>query len=97
MIINLTGVSDAQVLTVTASGITDLNNNALSPIAIPVGFLIGDTNGNHVVNASDIGQTKAQPGMPVTSTNFREDVNVNGAINASDIGLVKSKSGGTIP
>ena len=62
-----------------------------------MGVLVGDTNGDGSVNASDIGQTKAQSGNAVTGSNFREDVKVDGNINASDIGLVKSKSGTSLP
>ena len=61
-------------------------------------ILIGDTNGNGTVNATDIGQTKAQSGQAVTGSNFRLDVTVSGgSINASDIGLVKSRSGTQLP
>ena len=80
-----------------ASDVTDINGNVLGPISIPIGFLLGDTNGNRVVNASDVAQTKAQSGAPVTSLNFRQDVSASGAINASDIALVKSASGTSLP
>ena len=60
-------------------------------------ILVGDTNGNGSVTASDIGQTKAQSGQPTTAANFRTDVNANGSITASDIGLVKSMSGTALP
>jgi len=62
-----------------------------------MGVLVGDTNGNALVNASDISQTKSQVGQPVTGSNFREDVNANGLINASDVALVKSNSGTALP
>jgi photosystem II stability/assembly factor-like uncharacterized protein len=97
MIVSLTGVANQQVLTLTASGVTDVNGNVLDPVSIPVGFLKGDTNGNRAVSASDVAQTKAQSGAPVTGMNFRQDVNVSGAINASDIAFVKSASGTSIP
>jgi hypothetical protein len=84
--IPLTGVSDAQTLTVHITGTTNVD--------IPMGFLIGDTNGNRVVNAADIAQTKSHLGEAVTAANFREDVNANCAINAADVAIVKSKSGG---
>jgi Dockerin type I domain len=58
---------------------------------------LGDTNANGAVNATDIGETKAQSGLTATSTNFRLDVNVNGAINSSDIGLIKAQSGTVLP
>ena len=62
-----------------------------------MGLLLGDTNGNRSVNASDVSQTKAQSGQASTSSNFREDVNINGVINASDVSLVKSRSGTALP
>jgi hypothetical protein len=90
--IELTGVADAQRITVTLFGV----NNA-SDVAIPMGVLLGDTNGNGSVSASDIAQTKANSGQPLTQVNFKTDVTVSGDINASDIALVKSKSGSALP
>jgi hypothetical protein len=55
--------------------------------------LLGDTNGNGVVNASDVGETKAQAGQFATSMNFRTDVTANGVTNSSDVALVKAQSG----
>jgi hypothetical protein len=42
-------------------------------------MLIGDTSGNLTVNASDIGQTKAQSSSGTTSANFRTDINTSQA------------------
>ena len=97
MIVSLTGVANQQVLTLTASGVTDINGNVLDPVSIPIGFLRGDTNGNRAVNASDIAQAKAQSGAPVTINNFRQDVNASGAINATDVSLVKANAGTALP
>ena len=62
-----------------------------------MGVLLGDTNGNGTVNASDISQTKARTGQTVGVTNFRNDVTVNNSINASDVSLVKAHSGTSLP
>ena len=63
-----------------------------------MGVLIGDTNASGGVTASDIAQTKASSGQPVSAANFRQDVNVSGgSINASDIGQVKALSGTQLP
>ncbi len=59
----------------------------------PIRFLLGDTNGNGVVNGTDVSQTKAASGQPVTAANFRADVNASGVINATDLAIVKSQSG----
>ena len=76
---------------------TDSFAQVMPDTAISVNMLIGDTSGNKTVNASDVGQTKAQSGLPVTAANFREDVIPNGTINASDIGQVKADAGHTVP
>ncbi|MEP6601954.1 MAG: hypothetical protein ABJB49_09095 [Nitrospirota bacterium] len=95
VIVNLTGVTSGQTILVTISGVNDGTNTG--DVTIPMSVLVGDTNGSRTVSSSDIGQTKAQSGQPVTVSNFREDVNVSGTINASDISLVKSRSGNFIP
>jgi outer membrane protein assembly factor BamB len=96
MTVNLTGVANAQTLTVTLSGVTDEFSQVLPDTPVSVDMLIGDTNGNGVVNATDVAQTKAQVGQPVTSSNFRTDVNASGIINATDVAIVKAHSGGSI-
>jgi hypothetical protein len=97
MIVNLTGVGDAQKITVSLSNVTDAAGQSLPSIAVSANMLIGDINGSKVVTASDIGAVKAQSGVPVTAANFRADAATSGAINASDIGLVKSRSGQSVP
>ena len=82
-----------QYVTVTLTGIQDSYGQTLPSASVMVGLLLGDTNGNGAVNASDVGQTKSQSGQSLNASNFRNDVNVNTVINAADIGLVKSMSG----
>ena len=96
MTVNLTGVADAQTLTVTLRSVTDQFLQVLADTPVSISMLIGDTNGNGAVNASDVAQTKGQIGQPVTSGNFRTDVNANGTINATDTAIVKSHSGGML-
>jgi hypothetical protein len=97
MTVSLTGVTNAQTLTVTLSNVTDSTAQVLPDTAVSVSILIGDTNGNRSVSASDIAQTKGQSGATTTAANFRSDVNTNGSITASDISLVKSNSGSSLP
>jgi hypothetical protein len=96
MLVNLTGVSNVRLSVLTARDVTDSDGNVISSVVVQVGFLIGDVDGNRSVNASDIGQTKAQSGASVTGANFRADVNANGAINAADITQVKTQSGTSV-
>ena len=91
----LTNVANAQRIVVTISGISDGTNT--TSVSVPMSFLLGDTNGNGTVNATDVGQTKAASGQPLDATNFRADINFSGSINASDIGLVKANAGMALP
>jgi hypothetical protein len=96
MIIPLTGVTNAQVLTVTASCVTD-GTNVIPSVDVNVGFLLGDTTGNRSTNSSDVSQTKAQSGTVAGAGNFRTDVTHSGAINSSDVASVKATSGTAVP
>jgi N-acetylneuraminic acid mutarotase len=93
--VNLTGVTNVQVITVTLFNVNDATHVGNVPVSM--GVLIGDVNGNAVVNASDVALTKSQVGQPVGSSNFREDVNANGLINSVDVALVKSDVGTALP
>jgi PKD repeat protein len=94
--VNLTGVANAQDITVTLTNVQDSAGNA-GDVSASMGVLVGDTNGDGFVNSADISQTKSQSGNSVTASNFREDVNTDGFLNSADISLVKSKSGTALP
>src|ERR1041385_7239454 len=97
MIVNLTGVTDHQNLTVTGTNLTSASGGMLPSASLTIGFLIGDTTRNRAVNASDIGQTKSQSGIVLSQANCANDVNLSGDLNAPDISLVKSRSGTALP
>jgi hypothetical protein len=97
MTINLTGVANAQTVTVTLSNVTDTFLQVLPDTALSASFLLGDVNANGAVNASDVSQSKSRTGQPVDATNFRADVNANGVINATDVAVIKSNIGTGLP
>ena len=89
--INLTGIANGQRVTVALLGAS--HGSSKSDFAVPMDVLVGDTSGNGVVNATDIGQAKSNSGQAISVSNFRSDIDANGSINATDIGLVKAQSG----
>ena len=93
--INLTGVANAQRVTLAIFGATDGTDRG--DVGLRVGFLLGDVTGDGNVNASDITETKSQTGHAVSSSSFRDDLNANGEINSSDVALAKIKSGTGLP
>ncbi|MEO5721311.1 MAG: hypothetical protein ABIR71_07575 [Chthoniobacterales bacterium] len=97
MTVNLTGVADVQKVGVSLTGVTDSFAQVLPNTGVTIIFLVGDTVASRAVNSTDVGATKAQSGIAVSSANFRQDVTANGTINATDVGLVKSRSGQSVP
>src|SRR5438093_921392 len=93
--VNLTGVTNVQRITVTLHNVND--GTSTGDVPVSMGVLVGDVNGNAVVNASDVSLTKSQVGQPVTGSNFREDVNANGTISATDVAQVKAEVGTALP
>jgi hypothetical protein len=94
----LTTIANAQVINVRINGVNSTSSGAPAVnIDFPMGFLIGDTNGNRATNASDVSQTKSRSGQAVNGTNFRSDVNANGGINAGDVALCKQYTGTGLP
>ena len=90
--IPLTNVTNQQNIQVRLNGV-----NGSSSFIIPMGVLVGDTNGDRIVNAGDAAQTKGRSGQTTDGTNFRSDVNTNGIINVGDTSAVKSHSGTALP
>jgi hypothetical protein len=93
--VNLSGVANAQVITIKLGSVSDGLDTG--DVSIPMAVLAGDTTGEGSVNSTDVSQTKAQSGQLVTGANFRADVNANGSINATDVSQVKLKSGTGLP
>ena len=93
--VNLTAVTNVQRITVTLFNVND--GTHMGNVPVSMGVLVGDVNGNAVVNASDVSLTKARVGQPVTGSNFREDVNANGLINSVDVAQVKANVGTALP
>jgi hypothetical protein len=87
MIVDLTGVTNGQRVSVTGSNINGAGVNA----SIVVGFLAGDVNGNRTVQGSDVTFVQQRLLQPISATNFRADINNNGSIQGSDVTAVQQR------
>ncbi len=96
-IVNLTGVANAQYITIGLTNVVDVAGNTAGAVSTTMGVLTGDATANGTVNSSDISEVQSQSGQLVTANNFRDEVTLNGAINSSDISLVQSQSGMALP
>jgi hypothetical protein len=95
LIIPLTNVTSGQVINVTLNNVT--TGVGTGSVVIPMGVLVGDTNGDRTVNAGDALQTRSRAGAPASQTTFRSDVNTDGTINAGDAIAVRSRAGDSLP
>ena len=96
-IINLANVANGQTVKITLTDVRDTSGHQTEAITEQVGILLGDTNGDGVVNAADVQQTRAAAGQAVTPANFRADADTNDVINAADATIVRAASGSALP
>ena len=97
MTVNLTGVADAQKITVTLRQVTTVDLEVLPDLALNANLLLGDVNADRSVGLSDVSQTRAQIGVAVSAGNFRKDVKVDGTIDTADVGAVRAHVGNGLP
>ncbi|MEP6955959.1 MAG: dockerin type I domain-containing protein, partial [Chthoniobacterales bacterium] len=93
--INLTGVTNAQRLTVTLSNVSDGTNTG--GVSIPMGVLLGDVSGDGLTNGGDALQTRARSGQTTDGMNYRFDVNTDGIVSGGDTLIVRGQSGNFLP
>ena len=96
MIVSLTGVTDQQTTTVTATSVAGTNTQTLASVVVQIGFLNGDVNQDGVINVGDTVVVRGAAGA-VNSSNFLDDVNLDGAINVGDTAIVRTNSGNFLP
>ena len=95
--VNLTGVTNAQVITVTLTGVNAVCANSPVSVSVPMGVLLGDVNQTGVVDGNDVSAVQATTRQRATSTNFRTDVNTTGSIDGNDVSIVQGKTRTRLP
>jgi DNA-binding beta-propeller fold protein YncE len=91
-IVNVTGVTNAQTITVTLTHVTDSSGNSSSAVSASMGVLLGDVNASGRVDAADVALVRQQTLQSITSANFREDIDITGRIDAADVSMVRQQS-----
>jgi hypothetical protein len=95
VLVNLTGVTNAQTIQVTLLAVND--GTATNNLTIPMSVLLGDITANKAVSNTDVATVKAQVAAPVTASNFRNDVNANGIVSNTDVSTTKAQVGTQLP
>jgi hypothetical protein len=97
MTVRLNGVANAQTITVKLSDVTDQHGQVLPDTNISLALLLGDVNGDQVVNAGDSLRTRAESGRQLNGSNYRADVNFDHQINVGDALIVRAQAGTFVP
>lgn len=96
-IVNLTGVTNAQVVTVTLSNVSDSVGDFSASISASMRVLVGDVNTSGLVDSGDVFLVRQQTGQTVIQSNFREDVNASGLIDSGDVFMTRQQTGTSSP
>ena len=98
--LNLTGVGancNASHTTVIVNDVKDDAGNNLGTTYVTMGMLLGDVDGNRVVDSNDLTVVRSQLGQPTNDTNLRSDVNNDGTISNADLQIVTRQIGTSLP
>lgn len=95
-LVNLTGVANAEYLSVTLNGVAGAPNGGT--VAGPqMGVLIGDVDATGIVDGNDVSGVQSQTRQPVSGMNFRDDVNADGLIDGNDVSLTQGYTRTSLP
>jgi|GEM_PF-2247770 len=95
VIIDLTGVTNAQTIQVTLVSVN--NGTTTANLVIPMSVLLGDVNASGSVDSGDVTLVRQQTLQPVTQSNFREDVSANGSIDSGDVTITRQHTLTSLP
>jgi hypothetical protein len=96
-VVNLTGVSNAQKITIVLNGVGDAIGNVSGSVVANMTVLIGDVNATGVVDSGDVFLVRQQTGHTPTAANFREDVNASGLIDSGDVFVTRQHTATSVP
>jgi hypothetical protein len=96
-IVNLTGVANAQVITVSLTNVTDSMGNFSPAIARSMGVLLGDVNASGLVDGNDVSAVQSHTRQSVNNMNFRYDVNTSGLIDGNDVSITQGQTRTSLP
>ncbi|MEP7157113.1 MAG: dockerin type I domain-containing protein [Betaproteobacteria bacterium] len=91
ILVQMPPVADKKRLTIRLTGV-----NGGPDIVTSVGFLLGDVNGDGMVDGADVIAAKLYSGQR-TDTAARYDITLSGIASAADIAAVKARMGNALP
>ena len=96
-LVNVAHGCNESTIIVTADNISDDQGNVLDSASVGMGLLLGDVNGDRVVNQSDYHEAQMNKGQKADQQNFRSDVTADSHITSSDIQFIRQQQGTSLP
>jgi hypothetical protein len=96
-IVNLTGVTNAQVITVNLSNVTDSAGDFSNTVSERMGVLLGDVDASGRVDSTDVFQVRQQSLQNANASNFRMDIDESGRIDSTDVFIVRQQTLTSLP
>jgi hypothetical protein len=96
-IVNLTGVPNAQYVTVTLNSVLDSAGGSGDVVGPRMGVLLGDVNASGRTDAGDVTAVRNQTVSIPDQQTFRFDVNASGRIDAGDVTVTRNATVTVLP
>jgi hypothetical protein len=93
--VNLTGVTNAQRLSVNLFGVNDGTKTA--DYSVQMGVLLADVDGSGRVDSTDVFEVRQQSLQTANASNFRMDVDTSGRIDSNDVFITRQQSLTSLP
>jgi hypothetical protein len=96
-IVNVTGVTNAQVLKVGLTNVSDSAGEFSSAVAASMGVLLGDVDATGRVDGNDVSAVQSHTRQTTGATNYRYDVDVTGRIDGNDVSITQGQTRTSLP
>jgi hypothetical protein len=95
--VDLSGITNAQHLTVTLNGVQDATGNILNNLIARMDVLLGDVNSSRRTDAGDVTAVRNLTVSIPNQQTFRADVNISGRIDAGDVTATRNATVTVLP
>lgn len=96
-IVNLTGVSTGQYITITLTNVLDSTGNTANVVSPQIGILVGDVDASGRVDGNDVSGVQSHTRQATDSSNFRWDVSPTGRIDGNDVSTTQAQTRTGLP
>jgi hypothetical protein len=96
-IVNLTGVTNAQRVTVTLTNLSDSAGNFSQSVGVTMGVLLGDVDASGRVDSADVATVRQNNLQNTSATNFRTDLDESGRIDSNDVFITRQQNLTSLP